>query len=224
MTISKIKLVVSVLVAGVMAPASAYAQAKTVTLDDAVDLGLRVHPSIVQARGQVRNATWSKRTAIGSWLPSLSFSSGWSQNSSTRFDAGTQRNVSGSSTSYSAAFSSSIELFDGFRRINQNKAANATAMTADAAYVNQEFQVVLQIKQTFFSALAADQLVGVSETRIDRAQEQLQITRDVDELDLSADEEGHPVAKLVGHRHVVGGQKDRASRILLLTDQPLDAA
>ncbi len=178
MTISKIKLAASVLVAGLMGPASVYAQAKTVTLDEAVDLGLRVHPSIVQARGQVRNAMWSQRTAFGSWLPSLSFSSGWSQNSSTRFNPNTQLNVSGSSTSYSVAFSSSVELFDGFRRVNQNRAANATATSADAAYVNQEFQVVLQIKQAFFSALAADQLVGVSETRIDRAQEQLQITRD----------------------------------------------
>lgn len=178
MTISRIKLAASVLVAGLMAPAPVYAQAKTVTLDEAVDLGLRVHPSIVQARGQIRNAAWSKRMAFGSWLPSLSFSSGWSQNSSTRFNPNTQLNVSGSSTSYSVAFSSSVELFDGFRRINQNRAANATATTADAAYVNQEFQVVLQIKQAFFSALAADQLVGVSETRIDRAQEQLQITRD----------------------------------------------
>ena len=44
--------------------------------------------------------------------------------------------------------------------------------------MNQEFQVILQTKQAFFDALAADELVRVSETQIERAEEQLKVSKD----------------------------------------------
>ncbi len=159
-------------------PSSASAQVQSVTLDEAIALALQEQPAMVQARGQLTLAGASKRQVVGSWLPSLSVSSGWSSSSSQRFDPQTQRNVTGSSTSASGSLSSSLELFDGFRRVAQGRSANADIRSAEAALVNQEFQIVLQTKQAFFDALAADELVRVSETQITRAEEQLKIAKE----------------------------------------------
>lgn len=152
--------------------------APTVTLDEAIRLALRNQPAMIQALGDVNVAAAGRREAVGNWLPSLSASSSMSQSSSQRFDQATQRTVSGGATAASAGFSASMELFDGFRRFAQSRSAGASQASADAALVAQEFQVTLLTKQSFFNALAADELVRVSETRIRRAEEQLKVSRD----------------------------------------------
>lgn len=150
----------------------------TVTLSEAVELAVQNHPAVVQARGDVRVAQAERREAVGNWLPSVSGSSGWSTNSSERFDPTTQRTVSGSSTAYSAGLNASLLVFDGFRRSAQGRAAGASFASAEASLVNQRFQVILETKQAFFNALAADELVRVAQTRIQRAEQQLKITTD----------------------------------------------
>lgn len=157
---------------------SAAAQTVTVTLDEAVELALEVNPAVIQARGQLHTAGAAKREVLGSWLPSLSTNAGWSRNSSSRWDERTQTTITGSSSSMSAGISSSLTLFDGFRRFAEGRAASADVASADAALVNQEFQIALQTKQAFFNALAADELVRLSELRIQRAENQLRISAD----------------------------------------------
>ncbi|GBD31606.1 MAG: outer membrane channel protein TolC [Gemmatimonadales bacterium] len=154
------------------------AQVLTVTLEEAIELALRAQPNVVRARGDLDVARATQREALGNWFPTLSANSGWSTNSATRFDPNTQRTVTAASTSYSAGLSASLELFDGFRRPALNRAASAGAESAEAALVNQEFQVILQTKQAFFNALSAAELVRVSETRIERAAQQLKIAKD----------------------------------------------
>lgn len=172
---------VGVVAAGVMlsvaTPATSQ-EIRAVGLAEALEFALDANPTMVQARGQVSIAEAGKRQAIGNWLPSISANSGYSTNSTERFDERTQTFVSGASHSYSAGLGASIQLFDGFSRLAENRAANADLASADAALVNQEFQVVLQTKQAFFNALAANELVTVAERSIQRAEEQLRISKD----------------------------------------------
>ncbi len=153
-------------------------QVPTVTLDEAMSLAMQYSPAIIQAEGNIRVAQASKRESISDWLPRLTGSSGWSINSSERFDPQNQILVSGSATSINGSLSASYTVFDGFRRNAQSKARGADLTSAEANYTSQEFQIALQTKQAFFNALAADELVRVSETRIARAVRQLQTTRD----------------------------------------------
>lgn len=163
-----------VIVAGPLA-----AQERTVTLRDAVELALRTQPQMVQARGNISIASSAKRQIIGSWLPSLSASSGATQSSSTRFNQATGENVNVAQPwSYSAGFSSSLLLFDGFQRFAQARAAGADITSSEVALVVQKFAITLQTKQTFFDALASDDLVRVAEASVRRAEEQLKISKD----------------------------------------------
>jgi outer membrane protein len=162
-----------------LVPSGAAAQDVTVTLAEAVELALRAQPAVVQARGNVDIAHASRREVLGSWLPRLTSTGSYSAQPTSRWSNDLQQFVSaGSSTSQSAGFSASLELFDGFRRMAQGRAAGAQLSSADANLTNQEFQVALEVKQTFFSALAADELVRVSATRIQRAEEQLKVARE----------------------------------------------
>jgi TolC family type I secretion outer membrane protein len=169
---------IALAVALLATPARAAAQVRAISLDDALELALRANPTMVQARSQLDVAHASRREAWGGWLPDLSGSSSWSRNSSDRFDPTTQRTISAASTSYSAGLTASLELFDGFRRVAENRSATADVDAAESGVLNQRFQVILQTKQAFFNALAADDLVRVAETQIQRATEQLKIARD----------------------------------------------
>ena len=167
-----------VALAALLNPDPSAAQTPTVTLDEAINLALQVQPGMVQARGQVTTASASKRQAVGNWLPDLNVGTGMSSNSTTRFDQATQRTVIGSATSYSANISTSLVLFDGLTRVYNGKVASADAVAADASLVNQRFQTILQVKQVYFSALAAEELIRVSDRQIERATEQLDVARE----------------------------------------------
>ena len=143
-------------------PEPAVSQIPIVTLEEAVALAMEHSPAIIQAEGDIRIAQATKLQSVSDWLPTLSGSSGWSINSSNRFDAQTQRTVSGSATSVNGSLTARYTLFDGFRRNAQGRARSADLVSTEATYTSQEFQISLQTKQAFFSALAADELVRVS--------------------------------------------------------------
>jgi len=69
-------------------------------------------------------------------------------------------------------------LFDGFSRLADVRSSDASQDAAEAGVVNQRFQVTLQTKQTFYNALATEDLVRVAEAQVRRAQQQLRISVD----------------------------------------------
>jgi outer membrane protein len=162
------------------AVASGAAQNPTITLDEAIRRARQTQPSVVQARGTVLNAEAQVRSAKGAYLPSLTAST----NGSTAFSAGKNRvdqngNIlSGDQTTSNVSFgaSSSIDLFTGFRRGADSRAARATRSAAEAGLVDAEYVIGLTTTQQFFSALAAVQLVRVREASVRRAEEQLNLS------------------------------------------------
>lgn len=179
--VKRIALVCACLVGAI--PAAARAQDSTriptVTLNDAIELALRVQPAVVQARGAVTTAQNGKREALGAWLPTISSSGNWGLSSNSRYNAATGTFVSADrKDSYSAGLSANLTLFDGFQRAATGRSASATLASADAKLTNQQFQVTLQVKQAFFNALAAAELVRVSQTQMQRAEEQLKASQE----------------------------------------------
>lgn len=159
---------------------SAAAQTRTVTLEEAIARSARVQPRIIQAEGQLRTSEARIRSARGAFLPNLTASASGSDffSEASRVDPTTgELTISGATTrSVSTQLSSSIELFDGFRRANELKAAQASDEAAGAGLVDAQFQQALQTTNTFFDALAAQQLVRVRESSVRRAEEQLNVS------------------------------------------------
>jgi outer membrane protein TolC len=126
----------------------------------------------------VETAAAQRRSVWGAYLPSLTASSSASSFYSegpSRIDPVTGQLLSGnaSNRSLSTSLSASVDLFTGFRRGAEGKAARANQTAAEASFVDARFQQALATTNQFLDALAAQQLVRVRETSVRRAEEQL---------------------------------------------------
>ena len=150
---------------------------ETITLDEALAKALGRSPTMAQSELQVENAATDRTTAFGAFLPSLSVTSGASLRSQGRFDAATDRIVSGSADSYNAGLSSSLALFSGGRRFADLDRSRADLVAAQAQRDEQGFQVTLQTKRFFFTALRQGELLDVANARLSQGVESLNLTR-----------------------------------------------
>ena len=154
-------------------------QKPVVTLDEAVRRAELVQPTVVQARGSVSSAVARQRAALGSFLPNLTVngSVGDFYSEGVRVDPSTGQLTTSNSTnrSVNTSVSSSVELFAGFRRTSERRAANATRTAAEAGLENSRFQQALVTTNQFFDALAAGELVQVREAGVRRAEQQLEV-------------------------------------------------
>jgi outer membrane protein TolC len=170
-----------VLSAAVIGSSDAAAQARTITLEEAIRLSERVQPEMVRATGAVATAAAQRRNAWGAYLPSLTASSSASDffsEGASRVDPVTGQLLTGNTTnrSISTSLQASVDLFTGFRRGAQNRAARAGQTAAEASLVDARFQQALTTTNQFFDALAAFQLVRVREASVRRAEEQLKVS------------------------------------------------
>ncbi|MGE0353672.1 MAG: TolC family protein [Gemmatimonadales bacterium] len=176
--------VLTVLTATTLAAGSAAAQQEqrpAVTLEEAIRLSERVTPGVIQAQGSVRNAGAQLRAAYGSFLPSINANSSGGYSFSegiSRTDPITGQVISGnsSSKSLSMGLSASVDLFTGFRRGADIRAAKAQGTAADAGLVNARFQSRLNTTTEFFNALYASHLLAVRRASVRRAEEQLKVS------------------------------------------------
>ena len=160
---------------GLLIAAPAAAQQTEVTLLDAVRRALDIQPAMVQARGDQRLAGASSRSAFGAFLPTVSTGVSAARSNVGRIDPTTGQPVP-PEYSYTGSLNASLELFDGFRRFANLRAASANSAAAEAGFINQRFQVTLATKQLFYNALASEELVRVADAQVRRAQQQLQIS------------------------------------------------
>jgi outer membrane protein len=163
-----------------IATGSLAGQQRVITLADAIRLAERVQPDVVRAEADVRTAGARRRSAWGAFLPSLSASSSASDffsEGASRIDPVTGLLTSGNSSnrSVSTSLAASIDLFTGFRRSAEIRAARANESAADASLIDARFQQRLTTTNQFLDALAGAQLLRVRETSVRRAEEQLKV-------------------------------------------------
>jgi outer membrane protein TolC len=150
-----------------------------VALGEAIRLAEQVQPSVVQAQAAVENADARLRTARAQYLPSLNLNSNTNRSFSgvpSRVDPNTGLAVGSSSGSLSMSLSSSVDLFTGFRRGADTRAARASEEAAEASLVDTRYRQALTTTNQFFDALSARQLLGVREASVRRAEEQLKVS------------------------------------------------
>jgi outer membrane protein TolC len=151
-----------------------------ITLAEAIERAARVQPSVVQALGTLRSAQAREHAAFGAFLPNFTLSSsvGDFYSEGARVDPSTgQLTTSGSTNrSVNTSVSSSVDLFTGFRRGSERRAAGANRGAAEASLVDARFQQQLTTTNGFFDVLAAVQLQRVREASVRRAEEQLKVS------------------------------------------------
>lgn len=166
---------------GVVLAGVSEAQPPKLTLAEAIARSNRVQPGVVSAFGTVRNAQARQRSATGAFFPNLTLSSGVGRSFSEgpqRVDPNTGQVISGNSTNQSVtnSISSNVDLFTGFRRGNEKKAANANRAAAEASLANTMNNQQLTTTNQFYDVLAAEELLLVRQASVRRAEEQLKVS------------------------------------------------
>ena len=147
-----------------------------ITLQEALRLALESQPAMVQARQGVRTAAMGERQALGAFLPTVRGTASGSQSGAERYNQATgQRVVNPFPYSESYGLSASMDLFTGFRRGANRRAASANTDLSEANATSAEYSTVRDTKVAFFAALAAAELVTVAEAQFRRADEQLRL-------------------------------------------------
>jgi outer membrane protein len=149
--------------------------ARAIPLKDAVALAQQNALDAVQARGQVRTAESSVRAARAALFPSLNFTMGQVNQSGDRFDSQGRLvpYLAPQPWSYSTGISSTVNLFDGGRRLNEIRRTRSDVGAAEANEVSQQFIVSLQVKTQYYSILAARESEAAARAQLEQAQEQL---------------------------------------------------
>ncbi len=156
------------------------AQQPPVTLEMAVARAADHDPAVIQARGGVRSAEAGVRSAWGAFLPSLygtaSGGSSFSEGPS-RTDPITGEVLTGDQSSQSASLglAADLELFAGFRRNADLRAARGRDDQAAAALTEALAQSALRTSGDIFAALQGRELVAVRRETVRRAEEQFAI-------------------------------------------------
>lgn len=164
-----------------LAPALLRAQApdtlaaRPIPLRDAVALAQQNGLAAVQARGQVRNAESSVRAARSALFPSLNFSMGQVNQSGDRFDSQGRLvpYLAPQPWSYSTGISSTVNLFDGGRRLGEIRRTRYDVGAAEANEVSQRFNLALQVKTQYYSILAARESEAAARAQLEQAEEQM---------------------------------------------------
>jgi len=150
--------------------------ARRVTLAEALALGREYNPSQVQAQQNLRMANMAVTQAWGAYLPSISGSGSATRNSSQRVNQFGVAQASSNTDNSSFGLSANLNLFTGFQRGANQRAAEANRELNQAALLGQNYATDLNTKQAFFNALATQELVGVAQANLARSDQQLKLT------------------------------------------------
>ena len=145
------------------------------TLAEAIALANRVQPSVVSAQAGIRNAEANKKVASGAWLPNFNANSsaGYFFTENVTLVNGQLVGANRETETVNLGVSSSWDVFTGFRRRNDSRAAEAGLMAAQANFASAAYQQRFNTTLQFFTALAGREIVSVREQSVKRAEEQL---------------------------------------------------
>ena len=149
---------------------------RPISLADAIATAQRNAPSAIQAQGQVRGSHTAVRAAYAQFIPSVNVSSGLTRqnNVATRVNP-TTGELSSNRYQTTTSVSASVDLFDGFRRVNDIKAARAQEEAANTGVAATNANLSLSVKQQYFAALAARESEAAAQAQLAQAQAQLQL-------------------------------------------------
>ena len=149
---------------------------RRVTLAQALQLGREYNPDEVTAQQNLRLANMGVTEAWGAYLPTVTGNFSSSKSSSQRVNQFGTVTTGAPTDNSSFGLSANLNLFTGFQRGANRRAAVATRDLNQAALLQQDYATDLNTKQAFFAALSTQELVGVAQANLAQNDQQLRLT------------------------------------------------
>jgi outer membrane protein len=177
-TMKKWTMMAALVIAPVLAGAQGVGDARPISLEEAIRLAQQNQPTAVQARNTVRNSETTVRRnffQLG-YIPTLSVSSGWSQQGGDRYFEGVKLPSSSTPWSFSRGLNiGSITLFDGGAAWNRYRTSQANLNVSEAGMVTARYTVALNVKQAYYAVVSAREQRAAAQRQLDQAQQQLAV-------------------------------------------------
>jgi outer membrane protein TolC len=146
-----------------------------ISLDDAVRQAQANSPQTVQAVGASRVANANYKSAIASFLPSISFSQYAGHQQGLYYQGGILIPSPGN-WGYNQSYGAQLTLFNGGQNWLDYRSARAALNAADQSQIIQKFTIGFSVKQQYFAVLAAREAVAAANEQLDEAQKQMLVT------------------------------------------------
>lgn len=154
--------------------------ARVLTLDDCIAEAVKNHPDVVRARGQVKRADGTLWQSFGGFLPNISAGGSVTQVNSEpgiRVIQDQLYQTSGITKSYDLGFSAGMTVFNGGQNIFNYLGARADKSYYKYLSEQTEQNLILTVKTTFYSYLAAERTREIREEAVKRGEEQLKLAQ-----------------------------------------------
>lgn len=139
--------------------------AKTLTLQECVDMARSNNPSIQQTELSAEIGKSRVRQAYSSVMPNVSVSTGLSSSSTTSWDLGSSYGLSAGMTFYAPG------MYSGIKSANLNSQANKLNTLSNSN------DIVSQVSTLYYRILSTKRMIEVYKANIDVAEENLKKTR-----------------------------------------------
>jgi outer membrane protein len=166
-----------------LVPAALAAQQATIdttyhpiSVAEAVKLAQQNNLTAITAENAVRSANNSVRSAKAQLYPSLTASIGQGISAGDRVGPSNTIVSYTPAWQYNSGLSSQITLFDGGKTFADVRRSRADVASAEAAEVNTDFALALQVKTQYNAALAANEQLDAARAQLVVAQQQLEMT------------------------------------------------
>ncbi len=149
--------------------------------------------SLKSAALDVQSAVSGARGSLSNILPQISYGNSWSETHSTKGVNSSEMVFMGDTVSfaspyggisniYGASFSINQPIYNGGQWLNQIRSANNTLVINQQRARQQKINVILNVHQSFYELLKAQQLLDVSKKNLDLARQQIILVKTQFEL------------------------------------------
>lgn len=153
---------------------------RTITADDVARIALRYQQSLRIAAANVLTANGRVREARAALNPSLTATGSYSRSQTFRSAAGTSSSTGGTTTSvpgYSSSVSVKQLIFDFNHTLDSVRQAASQETAARHDYTRAEADLVLSVKQAYYTFVQNSNLVKVGEANLTNRNSQLALAR-----------------------------------------------
>lgn len=154
---------------------SGAANARPITLDDAIRLAVQNAPSTVAGRNAERSSEAAIKFAKAQFLPSAALTYSANNQGGTQFIQGVPVPISGLPWTYSRGINTNLTVFDGGAHWYNYKAAGANLDAAVASDISARYNLAFTVKVQYYAILAAREQESAARRSLEEAQQALQV-------------------------------------------------
>ncbi len=168
-------------------------EAQVYSLENCIEIALLNKETLKSAALDVQSAVSGTKGSLSNILPTISYGNSWSESHSPKgvnysemvFMGDTvplSSPYGGISNNYGASFSINQPIYDGGQWLNQIKLAKNTLVINQLRARQQKINVIMDVHQSFYELLKAQQLLDVSKKNLDLARQQISLVKTQFEL------------------------------------------